>query len=564
MAPPTKPKNPPGVIKIDFAYQEAQKKLLTYVTRNGGTYLELKAKQNLEVGGQRGGKTLSKLMHGVMDYCLRFPKCDILVLRRTVPELDQGAIRDFKTFVPGENEVYTFNHTTRVATFVHNGSRVVFAGCATNVERDIEKYLGQAYPYILVDECAQFSPDVWERLYLRNLVNAACEPDEHGNLPTPRIVGCTNPIGQWWEYYHTVFVKGEPWIKEEGAKEDKHGRWFVPEVGGWRCVYNPSDYAFNHSTVLDNPAYQKRDPGLVARLRSMPKAKMEKFLLGLMDSREGQYFDCFSEEHHVIDLRADPDAIIWQDWQPVWGGQDWGVGHWNAFYLFTKAMVKKPFKAPDEPDDYISKIVCFKEVAPETTGQTNVDFADLISAAAYYPRLPQTARQYETISAKRCKVNTIYFSHEKFSRVMEAHSPADEYSRLLRERGLPPVSRGTMDRIGSAGYMYNLFKTGKIVILKTCPGIIKSLPNLQRDPKELDDVQKTNSKADDRYDAFRLGVYGEFKSRATPEAEMLKAKMKGLDPFAAHFVRLKASYELKHSKDQFKQPEVPFWQTKLQ
>ena len=550
------PQKPNSEIKIDFAFEEPQTRLFKYVKRNGGTYLSLTASQCLEVGGYRSGKTSGKLMFGVINYCLTFNKCDILVLRRTSPELDKGAIADFKTFVP--EELYDFNHTTRTAVFKENGSRVIFGCCPNDVERDIEKYLGQAYPYILVDECGQFSRDVWEKLYARNSVNPACQEDKYGNLPIPSMAGCTNPIGAHWGYYHSVFVLKEPVDKPEGCRKALDGSWWVNENGEWQCIYKPSDYAFNHSTVMTNMHYRKRDPGYIDRLMSLPVAKRNKMLHGLMDHQEGQYFDCFSPEYHVKDLREDPEAIIWQDWQPVWGGQDWGVSHWNAFYLFTKALVR-----PTIGDDYIIKTVCFKEIAPDSTGHTNATFADMIQAAAFYPKLPQDHPQFDRISGKRCKVSAIYFSHEKFSRVMAEHSPADEYSKLLKARGLPAVSRGTMDRIGSASYMYNVLKAGKLVILATCPGIIQAIPQLPRNPKELDDVQKLSTKADDRYDAFRLGLYGEYKARGVPMEEKDLEFMKTLDPMARHFWKIKNRYKTEHAKDAFKPPEVPLWQTKL-
>ena len=549
------PPKPEPEIHINFAFEEPQTRLFQQVKRGTGTYLHLVAPQCLEVGGQRSGKTVGKLMYGILNYCLKFNRCDILVLRRTIPELDAGVIQDMKTFIPAE--LYDFNHSTRIATFRENGSRVVFAGCANNVERDIERYLGQAYPYILVDECSQFSPDVWYRLYARNLVNASCQEDKHGNLPIPFIIGCTNPIGEHFPFYHTLFVEKEPIDKVEGARHAKDGSWWAKDAGEWHCIYKPTDYAYNHTTVLTNKAYRKRDPGIIDRLRSLPKAKMEKFLLGYMGGSDTQYFDCFSPEYHVVDLREDPDAIIWQDWQPVWGGQDWGVAHWNAFYLFTKALVRRTVG-----DEYVTKTVCFREVAPDTTGHTNIDFADMIAASVNYPRLPQDNAQYERISGKRCHVSTIYFSHEKFSRVMSEHSPADEYSKLLRKRGLPPVSRGTMDRIASAAYMYNTLKAGKLVILRTCPGIIQAIPQLPRDPKELDDVLKTSTKADDRYDAFRLGLYGEFKSRTTPDEESAQEFAKSLSPMARHFYLQKKRYELDHAKDTITQKEKPYWQVR--
>jgi hypothetical protein len=542
---------------LNFAYQAAQKKLFHYVSRNGQMYLEMIAPQNLEVGGQRSGKTTSKLVFGVENYCLKYNHCDMLVLRRTFSELDSGVIQDFKNYFPIDSGLYTFNQTTRVATFV-NGSRLVMGGCVNNLERDIEKYLGQAYPYILVDECGQFSDKAWNLLYARNLVNVQCERDSFGNLPTPAIVGCTNPIGAFWTFYHTKFVKKEPWERTEGMRQTKDGCWYVERAGEWMCVYNPKDYAYNHSTVLDNAEYVKRHPGIIAHLKALPEAMMKKYLYGYMDTVDGQYFDCFSDEYHVIDLREDPEAILWQDWQPVWVGHDWGVGHWSAAYFFTKALVKNHIG-----NDYTVKTVCFQEVAPEETGHTNVELADMLAAKAHYPKLPESHSQYERISGKRCKVSAIYFSHEKFSRVMERHSPADEYSRLLRERGLPPVSRATMDRIGSAGFMYNELKMGRLVILKTCGGIIISIPALQRDRDNLDDVLKVDSKSDDRYDAFRYGLYGGLASKLKPQAEKDKEYADTLGPFQRHFYLKKAAATHKDASTPFVQQEEAAWKSGL-
>jgi hypothetical protein len=482
------------------------------------------------------------------------------VLRRTISELKSGAIEDFFKFFPKESEWYTYNHTDRVATF-RNGSRLVMGGCENNLEKDIEKYLGQAYPFILVDECGQFSDYAWNLLYARNLVNVQCEPDDYGNFPIPSIVGCTNPTGPFWTYYHTVFVKQEPWERSEGMKRAKDGRWFVERAGEMVCVYDPKNYAYNHSTVLDNQEYIKRQPNIVAKLRAMPEAMMKKFLLGYMDTVEGPYFDCFNEEYHVIDLRTDPDAIQWQDWQPVWVGHDWGVGHWSAAYFFTKAMCKVTL--PSGEEDWKLKTVCFQEVAPESVGHTNVELADMLNSKAHYPRLPENHSQYERISGKRCKVSTIYFSHEKFSRIMERHSPADEYSRLLRDRNLPSVSRATMDRIGSAGFMYNELKLGRLVILKTCPGIIMAIPSLQRNKDNLDDVLKVNNKADDRYDAFRYGLYGGLASKLKPQSEKDKEYADTLTGMARHFYLRKAAYKKRDEGKPFLQDTEEYWKSKI-
>lgn len=553
--------------KIEFNYQPVQTRLFRSVKRGGGTYIQLVAPMVLEIGGIRSGKTVGKLKFGIEEYCLRYGHCDILFLRRKFGELESGLIQDFKTIYKDflDKGLCKYNEAKHIATF-SNGSRAVFGGCQNNKDRDIEQYLGSAYSFILMDECGQFSPDAWEQLSARNIVNIGCQEDEFGNLPIPSMAGCTNPIGPFWEFYGTVFAKhctlgaagigkGEPFIKEEGIRRSKDGQWWVEtSPGEFRNVYNPNNYAVNHSTMLDNHEYLKRNPNAIERLRMLPLAKQKKFLYGLLDRVEGQYFECFSNDEDVIDLREDPMSILWQPWQPVWGGQDWGMGHWNACYLFTKALVRHSVG-----EDYRLKTVCFAEVAPSTTGHTSEEMVDMISAKAYYPRLPEDHPNYLQVSGKRCDVKTIYFSHEKFNRVMEKNSPADLYSIALKAKGLPRVTRGTMDRIGSASFVYNCFKKRELVILKTCPGIIQAIPQLQRDPDNLDDVLKSNSMADDRYDAFRLGVFGGLNAKSAPDSVKDEARTKGMDPFAKHFYNLKQKQNRSREGTPWVPDNFPSW-----
>ena len=109
-----------------FEFQPKQTELLKNVIRNGKMYVQPVAEQNLSVGGIRSGKTCGWLMFFVMHYCLKWKNCNLLVLRRTFKELEQGAITDFKTFMPAE--LYEYDQTKHVATLI-NGSKVVFGHC---------------------------------------------------------------------------------------------------------------------------------------------------------------------------------------------------------------------------------------------------------------------------------------------------------------------------------------------------------------------------------------------------------------------------------------------------
>lgn len=539
-----------------FQFQQKQTELLRRAVRKGGkVFIEPVAPQCLSVGGIRGGKTLGWLMYAVMNYCLAFEKCDILVLRRTFKELDSGAIHDATCgrFIP--KEIFTYDSSRHILTFT-NGSRIVFGHCEHNKERDLAQYLGQAYPFILIDECGQFSPDAWLRLYTRNTVNAGCVEDVFGNLPIPAMAGCTNPIGPHYEFYRTIFVQKEPWNKpEEAIKNEQDGTWWVVEAGEPRCIYNPKDYAYQRTTLLDNNELMLRDPGLLQHLNSLPKAKRDKELLGLDGKFEGQYYDCWSEDYHTVNLREDPEAIVWQDYQPVWAGEDWGMGSStsgsaNATYLFTKAMVRYA-----DTSDYKLKTICFAEIVL-TGGKTYKELASIIKSKCKLP------------NGKEFKLKALYFSHEKFARVMDSHSPADDYSRELRALGLCGVTPGTRDRIGSASMMYNMLKNGELVILDTCTNIIQAIPSLMRNPDELDDVLKVKgSKGDDCYDGFRLGLYGQLATKKKPLDDEINEYAQELakeDPLKAYFYLLKKNAEKANRTVCFKPPEQPVWMGKMQ
>jgi hypothetical protein len=497
-------------------------------------------------------KTVNLLIHS--DSYLKASFITKSVATQLSPELQRSSFATLCVEIPSEQksqvtEVYDLQVEDEHEFFA-NG--VLVHNCQNNKMRDIEQYLGQAYPAILIDEAGQFSPDAWMMLYSRNTVNAACKPNKYGHMPIPVIVGCTNPLGPYYEYYRTVFVQKEPWEAPEGARKDHtNGTWWSKESGEWINIYDPALYACQRSTVMDNPELLKRDPGIIARLNSMPKAKRDKLLLGLDGAVEGQYFDCFDQWEHVIDLREDPEAIIWQPWQTVIGSQDWGVGHANAAYLFTKAMVRTI------GNEYKLKTVCFRETVT-SGGRTHKEWAHLFK---HMCKLPGNNGELPTTVTPKA----IFFSHEKFSKQVTQHTPAEEYSKELKALGLPPVNRAHAaagDRIGSASLVYNLLKNGELVILDTCKDIINAFPSLMRDPDNLDDVLKVNTRGDDCWDAFRYGIYGMFAGRKKPISQTAEEHAKTLDPLAAHFYRLKMQHEKRHEGAPFVQKEVPVWQGK--
>jgi hypothetical protein len=127
--------NADGTLEISkiFEFQPKQTELLQVRTRDGVPYIMPIAPQCLSVGGFRSGKTVGVLMYFVMNYCLAFENCDILILRRTFKELESGCIKDALTFIPPE--IYNYDQTKHCLTF-KNGSRIVFGHCQNNKMRD--------------------------------------------------------------------------------------------------------------------------------------------------------------------------------------------------------------------------------------------------------------------------------------------------------------------------------------------------------------------------------------------------------------------------------------------
>jgi len=133
------------------------------------------------------------------------------------------------------------------------------------------------------------------------------------------------------------------------------------------------------------------------------------------------------------------------------GAQDWGVGHYNAAYLFTKALVRTIVMSTKRRP-YASQKPCFKVEKRTKNGQR------YSNACVNCPTVNQ---QFQI---------DILFSR-KFSKQVTGHTPADEYSVELRALGLPPVTRAAAaagDRVGSASMVYNMLSNGELVILDTC------------------------------------------------------------------------------------------------
>ena len=502
------------------------------------------ATNRLRVGGTGSSKSSDALMEG-LEYMLRYPGIAVLFIRRQLTDLKKSSILDWHSFVP--KDLYHWDGQNYIATIKHNGSKLFFGHLPNNSEKDLQQYLSAAFGVIIPDEAGQFSASAIQFLSSRNRINRECQPDSNGNMPIPVMLYCTNPIGPHWGFYKAQFVDKRPFDPPEDAVRDKRGRYWVPdsrEASGWRLIYNPDDWDYVHSTILDNKYLMERDPDQIRKLQRLPEPLRSKFLSGEMDTTVGQYFDVWDEARHVIDLAKDPTQIIWQYWQPRWMGWDYGRQHWNAEFWFTLAQVRCP------DGQYREKCVCFREYVDKgkTSAETVPNTSRLNAAGLPYFTGPQDTR----------KLSHIFFSHEKFTKSGERKeklSIAERIQKRLRLAGLPILTKNDASagsRVKKAALLYEKLQNDEIVVLATCRNLIESIPQLVRDEKNIEDVLKVEgvSKADDCYDGFTMGLYNWDFGKKTPfhveltERVQSVAKESGFT--AAHIERLRM--ESKHKK----------------
>ncbi|HEV2619957.1 MAG TPA: phage terminase large subunit [Acidobacteriaceae bacterium] len=484
------------------------------------------ATNRLRVGGTGSSKSSDALMEA-LEYMLRYDGIAVLFIRRQLKDLKKSSVLDWKEFVP--EELYHWDGTDFVATLHHNGSKLFFGHLPNNSEKDLQQYLSAAFPVIILDECGQFSGPSWDFLSSRNRVNRECKGDQNGHMPIPVMLGCTNPIGPYWAFYKSQFVDKKPYDAPEDACRDKNGLYWVPdarETSGYRLIYDPSDWDYVHSTILDNTYLLQRDPDQLAKLERLPEPMRSKFLLGQLDTTVGQYFDCWDEARHVIDLAADPTAIIWQEWQPRWMGWDYGRAHWNAEFWFTMALVRSA------GGEYKEKCVVYREYLDrgKTSKETVPNTKQLNSSGLPNPG-ENDMQKREQFRAKTISLRTIFFSHEKFNRSSERReklSIAERISVRLRKAGLPilePNDATSGSRIKKATLLYEKLENDELVVLATCRNLIESIPQLVQNPDEPEDVLKVDGKADDCYDGLTMGLYNWDTVKAMPFAVMVERKV---------------------------------------
>jgi hypothetical protein len=231
--------------------------------------------------------------------------------------------------------------------------------------------------------------------------------------------------------------------------------------------------------VDQNPIY-RNDREYIETLEKSPLR--EKIRFGRLDSVTGQFFDNWEPMRHCRPAKD----FLFEDWQPVWVGWDYGFGHYACIVFFTKAILKPRWDgdAPRRVNIAIKELVLHERTPGEQTSA-------LISAIPRIPRKEpgqgwteedeQEDRAQREYGDYRWHIQSVHFSWERFNRTVSNRTVADEVGEMLQAAGLPIPTRSNTDRIAGWQRMYDLLDTDEFFVVEgQCPTLAEAIPMLVR------------------------------------------------------------------------------------
>lgn len=266
-------------------------------------FLTLKVKEALYGGAAGGGKSDALIIFAIL-YALKYSGAKILILRRTLQELQKEG-----SLIPRSLELLSGTNwewrEQKKKWYAPNGSVIEFGYCES--EKDVYQYQSAQYEVIIFDELTHFTEFQYTYMFSR------CRSAK--GYPSCVRAG-TNPgnIGHAWVKKRFVSVCPPGQIHRTELVNSYTGKTEVME----RC--------FIPAKVWDNRVLMEKDPGYLLYLQSLPENERRALLDGDWDVFKGQYFGEWRYDLHVCKPFEIPE-----DWhrERVF---DWGMAKPLAHY----------------------------------------------------------------------------------------------------------------------------------------------------------------------------------------------------------------------------------------
>ena len=406
-------------------------------------------------GAAGGGKTYIQIIDALIK-SQQYPGIKQLILRRTYVELDKSIIRSSLQLYP--ESIYKYSGSTHTMKF-KNGSIIDFGYCATI--NDVYAYQSAEYDIIRFDEATHFTQE--QINYLNSRVRGVNE--------FPKQVKMTTNPGN----------VGHQFVKDNYVDPSVPGQEFTAIIGKRRDGTDITETRLFIPALLDdNPFIAEKDPEYADRLALLDPAQYKALRFGDWNIFEGQYFNEFSRDYHVIEpIKINSE---WKHYRAIDYGLDALACVWAAI-------------------DYDGNIYIYREI----------EKSDLPIAEA------------------SALINDLTDSEED---ILLTLAPPDMWGRsqesgktkadLFRESGLQLVKSSNDREAGwlSIKQLLRLGKNGKpkLFIFNNCLKLIKNLPALIRDVKRPTDCATEPHEITHLPDALRyLSIWWTTPTERTPQ-----------------------------------------------
>lgn len=419
-------------------------------------------------GGKGGGKTFGVVAQVGLDDCQRFPGIKALYLRKT----EAAAKEQMSDVIGAVFGRFEDKHVNTERIKFGNGSQIIIGGFKDDSQA--LAYQGIEYDILIIAELTQLS------LHTYTILRTAERSSKvFDGVPfRPRTYVDANPLGI-----------GHMWVKERFVDPQRRRDAGEAEDGPAKTIFifsKPEDNVFLNVDYLAN-------------LDDLVGAEYEAYRRSNWDVTGGAYFDTFHYDSHTfIPADVTPDDKIPDGWS-VWASMDYGLNHPNVVYLHAEDGDGNPFTLDElwHRRKYPEEIAADIHAMFARYGLTVDDLDQFYAGSDVFNK---TGAAKRTVAEQYAEFG-IYLTRAAMgpgTRVAGAH-------QLLRLLGDP----NNKDEA--------LRKPARWRISRRCKKLIETLPYLQKDPNNTEDVLKVNADergrgGDDAYDAARYGIYRPYRA----------------------------------------------------
>lgn len=412
-------------------------------------------------GGAAGGGKSDFLLNDYLQGAdLYGPAWNGILFRQTTKQLEQLQKRARQLF-PKMGAEYKGKGGENSDTWIFpNGATLKMRYLES--DKDVDNYQGHEYTWIGMDELGNYpTPYCWT--FMKSRLRS---PE---GVPT-YIRGTANPGGV-----------GHAWIKQRFMDGHEPNRIFYLEAVTEDGRVMRDTACFIPSRLEDNQVLMQNDPQYEARLLSLPAHLARAMRYGDWTVFDGQIFDIFRVEKHVV--KPFPlEAGSWFKFCCM----DWGFS--RPFAIYWVAV------------NSMGRVVLYRE----WYGCQKDNFNTGLKMAS-----TEVAQHAWDLSVAE-GVTTMVADPAIWNKSDDAPSVCENFEKVGWK-----MIKGNNDRKNGLVQFYNYLKetcdengTPMLTVFSNCHGFIRTIPMLQPDPNDLEDV---DTRLEDHiYDAVRYAIMSEF------------------------------------------------------